>query len=573
MGGVKVPKSDATARWLIARLDEKVLKQNAATSQTMSLREFIESEDFAAPYLRASAGSGPMMTNVAWAIVDAIDGRPITTLTEEQHLRIFGCALGTLTPKRARKYLISAGGRSGKTSRFLAVVAVWCAWTVPLPTLAPGEEAFAFLSAPTKPLSNRVIKFCIGVITMSPTLRASLAKDPGAESVKLKRPDGRVVSVESSAKGKLSGRGGTCVFYGVDEAEFFLDTDAQDLEEQIKGAEQRVVPGGMVGIVSTPFVEGEGEMQRTLVRERGKHVGALCMERISTRELNVLWDPTGEIERDMRAKPGGDANVAREIYAIPYPKGTKRFFDLGQLRRAAERKSDPNARHVSTGAGSDLGMRRDGCALVLVRRYANGMFSVPRIKIERPTAGPLIPSVVCSSFASEAREYGAAAVGADGVYAETYREHLAHNGLALLDAPTGREGKVGMFLAALQIIATDRLALGDLPEAEREDLIDQLSRITERKLPGGSTEIIIPRRTVRTEAEAAQATTDHCDGAAALVIALWAAGAGAGVEREAGGRAVSIPQEFPQQQKPPAPPQVRGVSMALAPKIRGGWRR
>jgi hypothetical protein len=213
-------------------------------------------------------------------------------------------------------------------------------------------------------------------------------------------------------------------------------------------------------------------------------------------------------------------------------------------------------------------MRRDGCALVIARRHADGIFGVPRMKIERPTAGPLIPSVVCSSYAIEAREYGAAAVGADGVYAETYREHLAHNGLALLDAPTGREGKVGLFLATLQIIATDRLALGDLPEAEREDLIDQLSRITERKLPGGSTEIIIPRRVVRTEADAAQSTTDHCDGAAALVIALWAAGAGAGVNRNAMSSPISIPQETTSAR----PPQVRGVSFGTGPKVKG-WRR
>jgi len=190
----------------------------------------------------------------------------------------------------------------------------------------------------------------------------------------------------------------------------------------------------------------------------------------------------------------------------------------------------------------------------------------------RPVDGPLVPSQVCGELAATAREHRAAAVGADGVYAETYREHLGHAGLALLDAPTGREGKVGMFLAASQVLTDDRLCLGDLPDDEREDLVDQLGRITEKKLPGGGVEIIVPRRVVRTEADAAQATTDHCDGAAALVIALWACGAGAGVVREANSRPVAVPA--PAQAQKAEVPQVRGVSIGFGPKVRGsGWRR
>jgi len=536
-------------------------------SPLVTLREFLLSEDFCAPYLRISANGGPLLSDVALAIVDAIDGTPITTINDGTHQRIFGCPLGTLTPRRARKYLLSAGGRSGKTSRFLACVAVYCAWTTPLPNLAPKEGAFAFFSAPTKEVAVRIIRFIEGIFTTSPVL--SQFGTASTESAKLVRPDGKKIVFRVSAKGKLSGRGGTCVFYGVDESEFFLDSASFDLDEQIKGAEQRVVPGGMVGIVSTPFIEGEGEMQRTLQRERGKHKGALCIEQVSTRELNTTWDPTGEVEADMLAKPGGDANVRREIYAIPFPKGTKRFFNTVKLREALVRLSNRTLKPIAVGAGSDLGMRRDGCALVIAKRYQDTMIGIPRMRIEHPTDGPLVPSVVCSDFAAVAREHGAAAVAADGVYAETYREHLNHAGLALLDAPTGREGKIGMFTAAYQMFADGRVCLGDMPEDERNDLFDQLSRITTKKLPGGSEEIIVPRRIVRTEADAAQATTDHCDGAAAFVIALWASGAGAGVIRQPGSP-ISVPDEKPK--VPAAPPKVRGVSFASGPKIRG-WGR
>jgi hypothetical protein len=552
---------------LKAKLDARVIRDRVAGSTQMTLRDFLLSEDYCAPYLRISANGGPLLSPVAEAIVDAIDGTPITTLTEEQHQRIFGCPLGALTLRRARKYLLSAGGRSGKTSRFLACVAVYCAWTTPLPNLAPKEGAFAFFSAPTKEVAVRIIRFIEGIFATSPVL--SRFGTASTESAKLIRPDSKKIVFRVSAKGKLSGRGGTCVFYGVDESEFFLDSASFDLDEQIKGAEQRVVPGGMVGIVSTPFIEGEGEMQRTLQRERGQHRGALCMEQVSTRELNTTWDPTGEVEADMLAKPGGEANVQREIYAVPFPKGTKRFFNAAKLFAASKRLSNRALKPAAVGAGSDLGFRRDGCALVIANRYVDNLIGIPRMQVFRPVDGPLVPSQVCTELAATAREYRAAAVGADGVYVETYREHLGKAGLALLDAPTGREGKVGMFLAASQVLTDDRLCLGDLPDDEREDLVDQLGRITEKKLPGGGVEIIVPRRVVRTEADAAQATTDHCDGAAALVIALWACGAGAGVIREANSRPVATPA--PQQRS--EIPQVRGVSIGLGVKIMGSGRR
>jgi hypothetical protein len=562
-------KKNAVVSEFKKKLDARVIRERVAGSTQMTLRDFLLSEDFCAPYLRISANGGPLLSDVALAIVDAIDGTPITTLTNEQHKRIFGCPLGTLTLRRARKYLLSAGGRSGKTSRFLACVAVYCAWTTPLPNLAPKEGAFAFFSAPTKEVAVRIIRFIEGIFTTSPVL--SQFGVASTESAKLIRPDGKKIVFRVSAKGKLSGRGGTCVFYGVDESEFFLDSNSFDLDEQIKGAEQRVVPGGMVGIVSTPFIEGEGEMQRTLQRERGKHKGALCIEQVSTRELNTTWDPTGEVEADMLAKPGGDANVQREIYAVPFPKGTKRFFNAKKLMEAAKRLSNIALRPIAVGAGSDLGMRRDGCALVISKRYQDTMIGTPRMHVKRPHDGPLVPSEVCIDFAATAKEHGASSVAADGVYVETYREHLNAAGLGLRDAPTGREGKVGMFLGASQVLNDDRVCFGDMPEDECADLVDQLSRITEKKLPGGGVDIIVPRRIVRTEADAAQATTDHCDGAVAWVISLWASGAGAGVVRPPGSP-VSIPQEVKAHAAPVAPPKVRGVSFAVGPKIRG-WGR
>lgn len=551
------------------KLDARVLRDRAGVTVGMTLKEFMLSPDFALPWLKSTIPEGaPILTPVAEAIVDAIDGNPITTIDDATHRRIFGCALGSLPLKKALKYLLSGGGRSGKTSRFLVVVAAWCAWTVPL-RLNPGQEAYALISAPTKKLSIRAKQNVAGLVQTSTVMRAHMIST-AVETTKLRRPDGTVVSIEVTAKGPLGGRAGTCVFYGADEAEFFpKDGGAYDLEEELKGAGQRVATGGVIAVVSTPLIDGEGYMQRTIATERGRHVAVLCIEKVWTSELNPNWDPDGAKEAAYRAEYGDEA-ADREYRAVPLARGTRRFFDAKKLREALERLAPKDAPIVGVGAGSDLGMRRDGCVLVVVRRHNNSIISVPSTGMHtaHPSDSNLIPSVVLGEFGVVARGLDAAGIAADGVYAESYREEINKHGLAFLDMPVGAHAKVALWMALAQVIGDDRLALGDLPEDKREDLVDQLGRVIEKRSAQGVT-IELPRRAIRSEADASAGATDHCDGAVALRNAVWASGAGSGSVRQPGSP-VSIPDEKP---KPvAAPPKVRGVSFGTAPKIKG-WGR
>lgn len=534
----------------------------------LTLKQFILSDDFAAPWLKGTTPPGaPLLTPVAEAIVDAIDGKPITTIDDATHQRIFGCPLGKLPLRKAKEYVLSGGGRSGKTSRFLIVVAVWCAWTVPL-RLVEGQDAYALISAPTNKLSLRAKGYASGLIRMSPVLRRYVIAD-NTESTKIRRPDGITVSIEITTKGPLGGRAGTSVFYGADEAEFFpKDGGAFDLEKEMEGASQRVETGGVVAVVSTPLIDGEGYMQRTIYRERGRHATVLAIENVWTSELNPHWDPTGEKEASYRAKYG-DENADREYRGKPLARGTRRFFDAKKLREAAERKSPSGVDIVGVGAGSDLGFRQDGCVLIVVRRFENSMIAVPSIGMQtaHPSEARLLPSVVCGEFAVIARELRAGGIAADGVYAESYREALNKAGLALLDMPVGATAKVALWMALAQVIGDDRLALGDLPEDKREDLIDQLSRVVEKRSANGVT-IELPRRAIKSEADASAAATDHCDGAVSLRNAVWASGAGAGLVKEQNARPVSIPNGNSSGELP----SVNGVSFGHRPN-RGGWGR
>lgn len=553
----------------LALFESADAEQRVASLGTITLKRFLLSEDFAAPFMRATTPEGcPLLTPVAEAIVDAIDGTPVTTIDDATCLRIFGCSLSNMAPKRAVMYVLSGGGRSGKTTRFLVCVAAWLAWTVPV-KLAPGQEAYAAISAPGETLSLRAKAMVAGLVMASPVMSRCIIGS-ASEKTLLRRPDGSLVAIIVAIKGELAGRAGSFVFFGVDEGEYFpQDGSPNDLEKMVSGARQRVLPGGMIAVVSTPRVEGEGFMQRTIIKERGRHKTALAIERVWTSELNPHWDPDGAKEESDR-EAFGDVDADCEYKAIPKPRGMAKFVDPSWLDAAKELVIPDSDPIMQIGAGSDLGMTQDGSDLHVVARHMSGKFSIQGAAHARPTNGPLVPSVVCSEFTVVARALNAWSVAADIHYAETYREHLATSALALVAAPTGIH-KYGVYMAMRQLFATGRIALGPgLTASEKDDLCDQLLRLREVRSSSG-VKVELPRRVIRSEADAASAKRDHCDGAAALALAIWSAGAGSGVEREAGGRAVSVPQEVTVQAQPQAP-HVRGVSVALAPRTRG-WRR
>jgi hypothetical protein len=551
------------------KLDARIIRDRTLGSTNLTLKEFMLSPDFAGPFMRSTTPEGcPLLTQVAEAIVDAIDGTPITTISDAVCRRILGCSISEINPQRAIMYVLSGGGRSGKTTRFLVCVCAWLAWTVPV-KLAPGQEAYAAISAPGELLSARAKAMVAGLVMASPVMSTHVVGS-AVEKTLLRRPDGTHVAIIVAIKGELAGRAGSFVFFGVDEGEYFpQDGSPNDLEKMVSGARQRVLPGGMIAIVSTPRVEGEGFMQRTTIKERGRHRTALVVELVWTSELNPHWDPEGKKEADDR-EAFGDIDADCEYLAIPKPRGMAKFVDPSWLENAKTLIISPDDAIIQIGAGSDLGMVQDGSDLYVVARHVSGRFSIRSAAHARPTNGPLVPSVVCTEFAVVARGNDAWSVAADIHYAETYREHLATSMLALVASPTGIH-KYGVYMAMRQVFASERIAFGPgLTKQEIDDLCDQLLRLVERRSSSG-VKVELPRRVIRSEADAASAKRDHCDGAAALALALWSAGAGSGAIRRPGSP-VSVPQEQPKTYAAPTPPKVRGVSFAQAPKLKG-WGR
>lgn len=376
------------------------------------------------------------------AIVAASEGAPVT-LDDESSMAVFGCTADKL-PRSARRVVgIRAGGRAGKTSRLLAPKALHCAWTVPLPNLRRGEYARALITAPDMDFAKQVINYCRGYIEDSPLLRSHAIgvdeDDDGevgtVERIGLRRPDGHLVEIAikaASGKGK-TGRSRTLVFAGFDEAAFFNAGESRsggayvvDEDELFGAVIQRVEPGGQVWLVSSPWVEHFGFLEKLIDANLGNHRDALVAT-AGTRKLNPNWDPNYEIEGPMRRNTPEKA--MREIDAIPLPSGTKQFFpedaiklSFGTAHRTAD--LDP-APHLTHWAGVDMGFRKNSSALTIARVDGSRVRVASKIE-RRPDRGTsLKPSEIVRDFAYQCMRYGVRRMRGDLEYVESSHEELA----------------------------------------------------------------------------------------------------------------------------------------------------
>ena len=444
------------------------------------------------------------------AIVDASEGHQ-TLLENDLCVRHFG----VMPPvRKPRTVAVRAGGRAGKTSRLLAPKALHAAWTVPLPTLGHGEEAVALLVAPDMKLGKQCLSFVSGYVDQSPMLSAARVKDDTAETVTLRRPDGRVVRVEvlAATRGGRAVRARTLVFAGLDEAAFFFaeGTGVVNDQDVYNAVAQRVVPGGQVWIVSTPWLAGIGVLEKTLEAEWGRHHNAMVCS-AGTRALNPSWDPTGEIERDLRER---DPDAARrEIDGEPLAGTAASFFDPVAIDAAVDPSLVlPRAAHPGDEvcAGGDFGFRQDSSACCVTHRTGPLLVLADLLEMRPVDGAPLRPSTVVRSFAERLRTHaGLTGLMADGHYRETVTEHLDEFGLDFYAAPQGNDGVSQVYMRARGLFREGRVRIPKHPR-----LIAQLKSVQWRPNSGGSISIILPRTPGQ----------GHCDLVSAFVLSLWELG-------------------------------------------------
>lgn len=482
----------------------EALRETRQSAVAVRFRSFLASPDYCA------TEPSPLIA----AIMDASEGIRPDTIDDAQSERHFGCTLDGLPTTRPRTAVVRAGGRGGKTSRLLAPKALHAAWTVPLPLLGKGEEGYSILVAPSMALARQAFSFCRGYVEASPVLRAALVSEPTQESLALRRPDGCVVRVQVFAAGRGGAqlRAKSLVFAGFDEAAFFRDEASGVVNdaELYRAVLQRVVPEGQVWIVTTPWLAGVGLVEEFIAKDFGTHEHALCAV-APTRALNPAWDPTGEVEADLRAQDPDAAE--REIDAIPQAQGTAQFFSPHAIDAAVDDSLPlrlPRQLGATYTAGGDAGFRRNSSTLAIVES-ADGRLRLAMLDEIRPEPGvPLKPAGVVDTFAPSLKSYGIGFLVADSHERDEVNRELARHSLSAVPCPEGQGGKAEMFIAARTALHEGRLKLPKHPR-----LIRQLKDVVGRPMPGGGLSISSPQRV----------DGSHGDLVSALVAAVWKAAA------------------------------------------------
>jgi hypothetical protein len=420
--------------------------------------------------------------------------------------QLFGDA-GVVPPLARETAVFVKGARIGGT-RFGALRLLQLALTVDLSTLAPGEIASALIVAPDQRLARQGFRYALGAIRADASLRKRIVDKPTKDAVTLKRPDGKLVTIETlpATRGGTSLRARSLVGVLFSEAAFFRDENYEVNDAELfRAVAPRLLPGGQIIIESTPWAEA-GLLHELFEKNHGApttalaaHCPTLVMRGDDERLQRIV---AAEYERD-------EENAEREFGARFLSAGTSLFFDPKAIDACVvdyELPLPPVAWRDHSHAGADTGFTSDSSAIAVVGRRENSVCVVALDEVRPEKGKPLKPSAVVRGWAASASVYACPFVVADGHYRESVREYLNEAGLELRDAPAGQGGKASSYVELRKMINEGRITL---PKHAR--LLAQLKKVTAKPQPGGGLKISSPR-----------SRTGHGDLVSALVLAVWA---------------------------------------------------
>lgn len=445
--------------------------------------------------------------------VVAFDGvEPEALAGEERALayKLFG-PVETIPPE-ARSVLVAVlGARSGKSYIFIALYSLWRALFANLASLAPGEVAVALIVAPDLRLARQALRYALGAVESHREIARTIASK-STDVFSLIRPDRRQVNVEClpATRGGSAVRGRSLVSACIDESGFFLPDDGGYVvndKEIFSAVAPRVLPGGLVVVASTPWVE-EGLLYELFQKNFGAPVDALAAHGPTL----TMLDTERNREAVRREQDRNPDNCAREFGAEFIAGGASKFFDPELLEsvfiRDLARTFDPTP-STRSHIGGDIGLVSDSTSFVALHAKSSSSFLAADMVELRPKKGaPLKLSNVIGIGCEFAHRHGETTLWVDHHVLEPAREHLP-KGFSLLPVSSGIAQKAARWLATRQAMKEGKLRV----PAEFLRLKAQLADVYSKPLPGGGLQILQRR----TKGQA------HGDVAAAFVNAVEAA--------------------------------------------------
>lgn len=401
------------------------------------------------------------------------------------------------------------GARMGG-SYLCALYLLFLGLTVPV-KLAPGEDAFCLIVAPTMDMGKQPYKYIMGAVLSDPKLSELVIGKPGIHNLRLRRPlDGQVVVFQVTA---ASPRGTTLrsrSLIGVllDECCFFRDPESGAINDtELKRAvDPRIVTGGKCLIISTAWA------RRGLLWDLTQKNFGNPQTCISAIVPTLLVRDTEQNRRIYAELSESDPdNAEREFNCIALSVGATDFFDVNALSECVDKRLpalNPIYGLLSSFAGLDTGFKRDPSAIVIVRTEPrmNNRLLVSECVERPPETGGASPKAVLAEFRVRFVAQNCKTIACDQHYVMTVKDELP--GYGVNECPDTQEFKYSSHCYVRDLIRSRSVVI----PAACKKLLAQLRDIQVVPTPGGGMKLTSPRY-----------GGAHGDLASAFVLAAWAA--------------------------------------------------
>jgi hypothetical protein len=402
------------------------------------------------------------------AIVRAADGLVVgNALNDAAIERHFGCARSQLGLTPPVLVTVIAGVRSGK-SLIAGCAGVKSCVTADLRSLRKHEVPRFSIVAPTTDNANATFDLLVGSVHASKTLAAMIVGDPTADTLVLRRTDGRVVEivVVAASRGAVTLRSRWSVGFVLDEVALFgAETQGAvvNAEELLRAGETRLVPGAQGWLISSPFGPS-GLLYDQYTAHFGKP-GRVLVVHAPTRDMNPAF-PLAQIEALRASKPDV---VAREYDAL-WVSADSAFLEgtLVDAAARAEPLEEPRVSGAAYTAAMDAATRGNSWTLV-IGRGAAGPDGLPRVIVALAMqwtgskTKPLDPGVVLGEIAAVCARYGIREITCDAWGADPLASLARQHGLTLRSLTQTPQQKFDKFDAVRTLLATQRLELPPVP--------------------------------------------------------------------------------------------------------------
>lgn len=238
---------------------------------------------------------------LALVAFDGLDPIQLDAADREMAETLFG-PCDDVPPSARLTLAIVKGARIGGSYIFGGIYSLWRALTADLHTLAPGERATALIVAPDLRLARQVLRYALGAAENHPDI-AELIEAKTQDSFAIRRDDGQVVTIEClpATRAGSAVRGRSLMSAVLSEAAFFRDESAAVNDADVfRALSPRIMPGGMVVMESTPWVEA-GQLYDEFTRNWGEPraaIAALCPTLVMRDDARTAMIVAAETERD-----------------------------------------------------------------------------------------------------------------------------------------------------------------------------------------------------------------------------------------------------------------------------------